>query len=598
MPKLPSSPLDEETKNSSSPKKPSWQSLKRFFPILTWLPNYNKKHLQGDIIAGLVVSIMLIPQGMAYAMLAGLPPQIGLYAAILPLFLYAIFGSSRSLAVGPVAIVSLMVATTLGQMGIAQQSPEYVMMAILLAFLSGTVLLVAGIFKLGVLSNFISHPVIAGFTSAAALIIGFSQFKHLLGISLERSHFVPAIIAQAASKVSEINILALVIAVISIASLLQKNRFKKWLLRKKLSDLTADAVSKAIPLFLVVFGTFFVWLFALDKTAGLKIVGEIPQQLPPLTMPNLDLTLISQLILPAILMSLIGFVESLSVAKSLAAKKREKINPDQELIGLGTANLASAFTGGYAVTGGFSRSVVNFSAGANTQLASILTASIIAIALLVFAPLLYFLPKAILASIIVVAVAGLVDFEPLRKAWRYSKRDGLVFITTFLAVSIIGVEKGISLGIALSLAFYLWRTSQPHMAIIGRVGESEHFRNQIRHDVTTYSDLLLIRIDENLYFANTSYLEQFLLEQIAQQKSLKHLILSMESVSSIDSSALETLEHLVILCKETGITVHFSEVKGPVMDELQRTDLITKHLKPGRVFLSNHEAVKTLHKAK
>ncbi len=567
-------------------------STRRFF-ILEWLFSYQKDYIASDILAGIIVAIMLLPQSIAYAMLAGLPPQSGLYAAIVPLLLYPLFGTSSSLAVGPVAIVSLMVASTLSPMA-ATGSAEYIMLALLLALMSGVILLIAGALRLGQFTNFISHPVIAGFTTAAALIIGFSQIKHLLGIDLERTSFIPSLIAQIYDNLTDINIVTLMIGFAAIALLLAKDIFRTVLVRVGLSPSLADLLSKGLPLVVVVAATLFTFTARLDLSYGISTVGAIPGGLPPLTSPVFDINILKQLLGPAVIIAIIGYVESLAVAKSLAAKRREVIDPNRELLGLGAANLGAAFTGGYPVTGGFSRSVVNFSAGARTQGAAIVTAFLIALFLLFLAPALYYLPKVILAAIILVAISNLIDFKSFFSAWRYNKADGLAFGVTFLAVLGLGVEMGIMLGIATSIGMYLWQTSHPHYAILGRIEGTEHFRNIKRHFVSFDDDTLILRIDENLYFANTAWLENKLLTEIALRKSLKHVILNLNSVSYIDSSALEGLESSIINLRASGVTLHFSEIKGPVLDRLAQTDLID-HLMPGRIFLTTHDATTALY---
>lgn len=567
--------------------------LGRFLPILNWITGYNRGDLASDGMAGLIVAIMLVPQGMAYALLAGLPPEVGLYASIVPLVFYGLLGSSRALAVGPVAIVSLMVATTLGEITEAGGA-GYVAGAVLLAFLSGAILLAMGLARLGFLVNFLSHPVISGFSSAAALVIGFSQLKHILGFEIPRSHLITETIAHAVTNLGQLNLVTAGIAVVSLALLLAfRSRVAGWVRRAGLSAAVADAVAKAGPLVAVLVTTVAVWLLALDQTAGVKIVADIPAGLPPLTMPGFDLALIQQLLPAAALISVVGFLESVSVAKSLASKRRQKIDADQELIALGAANIAASFTGGYPVTGGFSRSLVNFTAGAVTPMASIITAGLIALTVLLFTPLLYFLPKATLAAIIILAVANLIDFKTLREAWTYNKADAASLIATFFAVLTLGIEMGILAGAGLSIALYLWRTSRPHMAEVGRVGETEHFRNVLRHEVQTDPRILAVRVDESLYFANTAQLEDALLSRVAERPEIDHLVLIMSAVNFIDASALETLETLIERLRDSGVTLHMAEVKGPVMDRLERVHFL-ETLGSGRVYLSTHAAMKDL----
>ncbi len=567
--------------------------IAHYLPILDWLGNYRKSDLSGDLIAGLIVTIMLVPQGMAYAMLAGLPPQVGLYASVLPLILYALFGSSRTLAVGPVAMVSLMTASALaGLSGMENQMAG----ALILALASGLMLFVMGVARLGFLANFLSHPVISGFTSAAALVIGFSQLKHLLGMEIPRSHLLTDIIGFVIREAESANVTTVALGVGLVALLLLwRGPFGRLLLQAGMSPAWVGPLTKTGPLAVVILGAGLVWLFRLDVNAGVKIVGDIPAGLPSLNWHGIDLAMARDLLPAAGLIALVGFVESVSVAKALASKRRQKIDADQELRALGVANIGAAFSGGYPVTGGFSRSMVNFTAGANTGLAAIVTAILIALTLAFLTPLFHYLPKAALAAIIVVAVSGLVDFRSLFRTWRYNGLDGFSQLATFAAVLALGIEIGIMLGAALSIAFYLWRTSRPHMAIVGRVGETEHFRNILRHEVKTQPHILAFRVDENLYFANTRFLEDRLLAAVADHKRIEHLVLICSAINFIDASALESLENTVRSLGEAGVTVHLAEVKGPVMDKLEKTDFLDL-LGDGKVFLSTHDAIVKLEK--
>jgi len=569
--------------------------LRAFFPILEWLPQYNRQAFAGDALAGLIVAIMLVPQGMAYALLAGLPPEVGLYASIVPLIIYGLLGSSRSLAVGPVAIVSLMVASTLGNV-VENGTIDYVSGAVLLAFISGALLLVMGLARLGFLVNFLSHPVISGFTSAAALVIGFSQLKHLLGIEIPRSHLISDTLRDAIGQISEINSAALLIALMSLALLvLWKSSVPRMLATAGISRSILNPISKAGPLVVVLLTTLLVWNFGLHESHGVKVVTSIPAGLPPLTLPSLNVEIVRELLPAALLISIVGFLESVSVAKSLASKRRQKIDANQELIALGAANIGSSFTSGYPITGGFSRSLVNFTSGAITPLSSIITATLVGMTVLFLTPLLYFLPKATLAAIIVVAVASLVDTHSLKQAWTFNKADALSLVTTFVSVLTLGIEKGILVGAGLSIALYLWRTSRPHVAVVGRVGKTEHFRNVQRHSVNTDPKILAVRIDESLYFANSASLEDRLLAQVADSEQLEHLVLIMSAVNFIDASALETLESLIVKLRDAGVTLHLAEVKGPVMDRLNLIDF-KQTLGVGNIYLSTHEAILNLQK--
>jgi SulP family sulfate permease len=557
------------------------------------LIHYRPQDFVGDMMAGTIVAIMLVPQSMAYALLAGLPPQVGLYASILPLILYPLLGTSRVLAVGPVAIVSLLVASGLGELA-APGTSEYLTLAIALAFLAGTIQLVMGLAHLGFLVNWLSHAVISGFTSAAAIVIGVSQLKHLLGITIPSTESFFKLLGAIAAQLPQTNPVTLAIGLASVALLVYCNRYLgAWLLRHKVPAGLVVPITKSGPLLAVAVSTWLVWGLSLSERIGVKVVGTIPAGLPPLTLPVWRWADWQTLLPTALAITFVGFMESIAVAKSLASKRRQKIDADRELLGLGAANLGAAFTGGYPVTGGFSRSVVNFSAGANTGLASIVTALLIALTLLLLTPLFYFLPQAALAAIIVVAVAGLVDIGTLRWMWRYDKADAASAIVTFVAVLGIGIEQGILVGAAASLLLYLWRTSRPHMAVIGRVGDSEHFRNVLRHTVKTYPHILAVRVDESLYFANTKYLEDRLLRAIAEQPDVRHLVLVCSAINAIDASALETLENLLEELRDAGVALYLAEVKGPVMDRLQAIGFADK-LGRDRIFLSTHAAMLAL----
>jgi len=565
----------------------------RWLPAVGWLRSYQKEHLGGDVIAGTVVAIMLVPQAMAYAMLAGLPAQVGLYASILPLVLYALLGSSKTLAVGPVAIVSLLVANAIAEAGVADVVTA-MMMALTLAAMSGILLIALGIARLGFLVNFISHPVISGFTSGAAVVIGASQLKAVLGFSIPRSANIFETLSYAASHLSATNFVTLAIGLSAVALLLCWPRLIDVALKNtRLASSLRAALGRAGPLVAVLIGTLVVTGFSLNTRAAVEIVGAIPRGLPAIALPMFDLEVWRALLGPALLVVFVGFMESVAVAKTLASKRRQKIDPNQELIALGAANLGAGATGGYPVTGGFSRSVVNFTAGANTQLAAMITAGWILMTVILLTPLFYFLPRAVLAAVILVAVSTLIDVRALTKAWRYNKADAVALSVTFGIVLILGVEAGILTGMAISIALYLLRTSRPHIAVVGRVADTEHFRNIERHRVRTVPTILAIRVDESLYFANTRFLEDYLLAAVADADEVEHVVLIMSAVNFVDMSALESLETLMDELRDAGVTVHLAEVKGPVMDQFERSDLL-EHLAPGRVFLSTHDAIEAL----
>lgn len=569
------------------------RALRRYLPALQWLSRYRRQDLVGDFIAGIIVAIMLVPQGMAYALLAGLPPQVGLYASILPLFLYGLFGTSRTLAVGPVAIVSLLTATGLTPLA-EPGSAAYVQLALTLALLVGGLQALMGLLRLGFLVNFLSHPVLAGFTSAAAIIIGFSQVKHLLGIAMPRSEAFFAQVSAAAQNLGQTNLTTLALGAGSILGLLYfKSKLGKQLKQWGVPVSIAAPLTKSGPLVVVLLGTLLVWAFDLHTTAGVAIVGAVPAGAPPLTLPSRDLAAWEDLLPTALIISFVGYMESISVAKSLASKRRQKVDANQELVALGLANLGAAFTGGYPVTGGISRSIVNFAAGANSGLASIITASLIGLTVIFLTPLFYFLPQAALAAIIMVAVFNLIDVQTLRHVWRYNKADAASMLITFAAVLAIGVETGILIGMAAAMLLFIWRTSKPHAAIVGRLGQSEIYRNVRRHSVQTWPHVVAIRIDQSLYFANTKYLEDTILSTVAEQPAVKHLVLIGTAINFIDASALETLESLWQELHDAGVTLHLAAIKGPVMDRLQKTDFLD-HVGPEHIHLSTHDAMKAI----
>ena len=560
--------------------------LSRYLPILEWGRTYNRGVLTDDLMAAVIVTIMLIPQSLAYALLAGLPPVVGLYASILPLVLYAIFGTSRTLAVGPVAVISLMTASAAGAVA-DQGTAEYLEAAITLAMLSGVMLAILGLLRAGFLANLLSHPVISGFITASGILIATSQLKHILGVSAGGDNW-PEMLGSLASAMGETNIWTLAIGIPATLFLFWVRKGAKPALQKLgLPERAADMTAKAGPVVAVVLTILAVVAFDLGER-GVNLVGAIPQGLPPFAVPSTDLSLIEQLWVPALLISIIGFVESVSVAQTLAAKRRQRISPDQELIGLGAANVASAFSGGYPVTGGFARSAVNFDAGAQTPAAGAYTAAGIALATLFLTPLLYSLPIATLAATIIVAVLSLVDLKTPGQLWRYSKADFAAHIATIGITLLAGVELGVIAGVAVGLLLYLWRASRPHAAIVGRVPETEHFRNVERHNVFTVPHVLSIRIDEALTYLNARWLEEYVLEEVADRPAVRNVILMCSAVNEIDASGLESLEAINHRLGDGGIGLHLSEVKGPVMDRLKRTHFVDEL--NGKVFLTQDRA--------
>ncbi len=564
--------------------------LRRTLPILDWGRRYDRGTLTNDLIAAVIVTVMLVPQSLAYAMLAGLPPQIGLYASMLPLVAYMVFGTSRTLAVGPVAVISLMTAAAISQIA-EPGSPEFVAMAAALAFLSGLMLVLMGVFRLGFLAGLLSRPVISGFITASGILIAVSQLKHILGVQAG-GNTLPDMLAGLYHARHGVNFYALAVGVGTVVFLLfVRSRLKGLLLRLGLGRSLAELLVRLGPIAAIVVTIAVAVVFDLGAR-GVPLVGAIPQGLPPLALPDLSLATLTTLAGPALLLSVVGFVESISIAQTLAAKRRQRIVPNQELIGLGVANLASGLSSGYPVTGGFARSVVNFDAGAETPAAGFYTAIGIALVTLFLTPFLAHLPQATLAATIIIAVLSLVDIAAIRRVYAYSRPDFIAICATILVTWIWGVEIGVVAGVVVSLALHLQRTSRPHMAIVGQMPGTEHFRNVARHQVITDASVLGLRIDESLYFGNCHYLEDTILKMVAERPAVRHLVLMCPAVNSIDSSALESLDEINRRLGEAGVSLHLSEVKGPVMDRLQRSDFLSKLT--GRVFLSQMEAVRAL----
>jgi SulP family sulfate permease len=547
------------TKNHDSNNKPN---MKNFLPILEWLPKYNKTLFKGDLAAGLTVGVMLIPQGMAYAMLAGLPPIYGLYASIFPLIIYAIFGTTRQLAVGPVAMDSLLVAAGVGAIATAG-SAEYIALAILLAFMVGVILFVMGIFRLGFLVNFLSRPIISGFTSAAALIIASSQLKHLLGLKLESTTYLYETLIGVGKNIGQTNLITLAIGVgaIVVLKLIKKHK-------------------PAFPsqLAVVILGIGVVWGLGLaDK--GVKIVAEVPEGLPAFGIPAITVENLQTLLPIAITIALIAFMEAISVGKAIQAKHKDfEIDPNQELIALGLANMVGSFFKSFNVTGGFSRSAVNDEAGAKTGMAGVISAALIVLTLLFLTPLFYYLPTAVLGAIIIVAVLGLINIRMVKYLWLTDRADFAMLVATFFGTLFLGMQWGVLVGIGLSLLVLLVKTTRPHYAVMGKIPNEPHYKNVQRFpDLEIADDTLIIRFDAGLYFANIGYFKEVIKKHIKEKgDQLKAFFLDADSINNIDSSAVYALEEIVDECRDQGIKFYIIAVKGPVRDVLSKTKLMDK----------------------
>ena len=555
--------------------------LKKYLPILDWLPNYKKKNLSGDLSAGLTVGIMLIPQGMAYAMLGGLDPIHGLYAVTIPILLYAIFGTSRQLAVGPVAMVSLLTAAGIG--ALSPSSPEqYLLYALTLAFMIGVIQFGMGILRFGFFVNFLSHPVINGFTSAAAIIIGLSQIQHLLGINLPRSEYLQDILVNIVENISTTNWVAFAIGIGGIIIIKFGKKIHK---------------SLPTPLLAVVFGILLVWGFGLTDY-GVSILGEVPSGLPGVSSPSFSMDTWSILLPIAVTISLVSFAESFAVAKIIQGKhKNYKLDANQELIGLGMANFGAAFFMGLPVTGGFSRTAVNDQSGAKTALASIISVALIIITLLFLTDLFFYLPKSILAAVVIVAVSGLIDFKTPKLLWKTDKTDFLLLLITFISTLTLGIVVGILIGMALSLGAVLYKASRPHMAKLALVPNTNIYRNTSRFkELVENKDELFIRIDGQIYFANVSFIQKRIEAwEIEKSEALKKVVLNFESVISIDSSGAHEIEEWILNWHRRGIQVAISGARGPVRDILVKWNMIEK-LGEEYVFINMSDAVSFLNK--
>ena len=571
---------------------PRW--LKSRVPALEWLAHYERRHLRGDALAGVIVATLLIPQAMAYALLAGLPPQVGLYASLLPLAVYALLGSSRYLSVGPSALLSLLIVTQVAALA-EPGSPRYLAFAMATALIAGVMQIAMGAGRLGVLTNFLSQPVLSGFTSAAAFHIALSQVKHLLGVPIPRTDYLYELLGKLAQAVPQTHWPTVVISAASVLLLLAfqyllPRVLARW---KTFPSALEHSLAKSGPIVAVIVGTVIVAAFHLGARYGVRIIGEIPSGLPKFAFPALAASDFLPLIPLAFAISFIGFLENISIGKALAAKRRQKVDSNQEFIALGAANLAAGVTGGYPVSGSFARSTVNFTAGANTGLASLVTVAVVGLAALFLMPLFHHLPQAVLATIIIIAVTRLMDFGMPRRLWRYSKADAAALVVTFIGVLAVGITKGILIGVASTIILHLWRTSRPHMAVVGRVPKTGHFRNVQRHEVQTLPHVLLLRIDESLTFANTKYIEDFVLCAVAERPQLRHFVLICNAINFIDASALETLTDLHNRMQDAGVELYLAEIKGPVMDRLADTDFL-EQLGAERVFLTTNAVYEKL----
>ncbi|MDZ7684664.1 MAG: sulfate permease [Gammaproteobacteria bacterium] len=566
--------------------------LQHFLPVLEWAPKYSAVMLRRDAIAGLIVLFITVPQVIAYAFLAGLPPAAGLYAAVVALIGYAAFGSSRTLAVGPTAIIAMMTleaASRLAEPGGA----GYAVVAMQLAMVTGVLLIVLRILNFGAVISFLSHAVVTGFITAAALLIIANQLPLMIGIGSAGATDVVSLGEHLVASFESMNPVTLTISLVSVALLLWcRFALGKLLDRTGLSQAWVSSLVRSAPMYAVIGGTAIVAALSLDIHHAVAVVGALPSELPSLEVVSLSVARVQELLPSALLIAMVVFMESTSVGTVVASKRREKIEPNQELVGLGVANIGASLAGGLPVAGSFARTVVNFSSGAVTPVASLVTALLIVVTLMAFTPLFFYLPKAVLSAIIVISALQLIDVVAIRKIFAFNAIDAVTFSFTFLAVLTLGVELGIVVGILISFLLLIRASSKPHIAVVGRWEDTEHFRNVLRHDVNTSDKVLAVRIDESLYFVNTRYIETFLLNSVADSPEIEHVLLICTATNFIDSAGLEMLEELSDNLSEIGVTLHLSEVKGPVMDRLKETDFYARM--KGRVFFTTDIAMREL----
>lgn len=553
--------------------------LRRHLPILSQLQGYEGRQIKGDVLAGLTTAVMLIPQAMAYAMLAGLDPIIGLYASTLPLAIYSLLGTSRQLAVGPVAMVSLLVASGVGAVAGADQPGQWAALAALLMLMVGLMQWGMGLLRVGFLVKFLSHPVIAGFTSAAAIIIGTSQLGQVMGVKLAQSHYVHETLIEAARRLGEINPLTLGISVATMVVLTVLKR-----------------LSPAFPRFLlvVVLGTLAVWGLGLHEQ-GVAIVGAVPQGLPSPAMPPLRWESFTALLPSAVTIALVGFMESISVAKAFARQHGDEVDADQELKALGLANVAGAFFQAYPVTGGFSRTAVNAQAGARSGLAGLVTSAAVAITLLFLTPLFHFLPKGVLAAIILTAVIGLIEVKEARHLWHVSRPDLALMGLTFVATLGLGIEQGILAGVAASVLWFVWSMSKPHVAVLGRLPGTEIYRNVHRYkEARCTPGVLALRIDAPLFFANTAFLKRTLIDLEGQlEQPLRNLVIDAKVIASVDAQGVTVLGEMLDEYGRRGVQVWLSGVRGPVRDVLGHAGLLDR-IGPEHVVERVYDAIRQI----
>lgn len=559
--------------------------------MLSWARGYRLPDFRADLGAGIIVFFLTLPQAVAYAFLAGLPAEAGLYAATLALVTYAIFGSSRTLAVGPTAIIAMMTLEAVSALA-EPFSAQYLEIAVKLTFMTGVVLLLLRVLNFGAVISFLSHGMVTGFVTGAALLIMANQLPSLLGVTASGGPSLDLVVIHVSAAIESINLTTLLISSGALGLLF----FCKYGLRPILSRLDVpekwtEGAIRLAPMYVVLLGILVVWKFGMTAQ-GVAVVGSIPASLPSLSWVGLSVAEVIMLLPSALLLAMLIFMEGTSVGTAVASKRRQKINPNQELVGLGMSNVGSALGGGFPVSGSFARTIVNSTSGAVTPVASLVTAALVVTVLLAFTPLIYHLPQAVLSAIILLSAVQLIDMQGIKRIFSFNTIDAITFSLTFIVVLALGVKIGITFGILISFILLIRASSRPHIAVVGRWQGSEHFRNVLRHDVATSPKVLAVRIDESLYFVNTRYVETFVLNHVADSKEIEHVLLIFSAVNFVDSSGLEMLELLSESLSEVGVTLHLSEVKGPVMDRLKDTAFYERM--KGKVFFTTDIAMKEL----
>ena len=551
--------------------------MNKIFPILDWLPNYKISFLRGDILAGFTIGIILIPQGIAYAIIAGLPPIYGLYTALIPQLIYTIFGTSRQLSTGPTALDSLIIAAGVSTLAVLG-SENYVTIVFLLTLMVGCIQFIVGIFKLGFIVNFLSKPVLTGFVTAAALIIALSQFKDLLGLDISRSNHIQTIFTNLFEKSREINLTTFFLGTVSILIILGLKR-----------------IHNKIPshLLIVILGILVMKWFG-NYLTDVEIVKDIPKGLSPFIIHNFDISLIQKLMPIALTLAFTGFLQGISIAKALDEEEIDsRLKPNKELIALGLGNAIGSFFGSYTFTGSFSRSAINKESGAHTALANVVAALFILITILFLTPIFYYLPKTVLAAIIITAVLGMIKIKDIQFLWKTNKKDFVMMLVTLIVTLTVGIKEGIIIGVMVSIFAVIYQTSRPHMAVLGKVPNTTHFyRNKERFkDLEIHNEFLIIRFDSQLYFANTNYFKETLDKLVYQKgEELKLIIIDAEVISNIDSSGIATLNELLRKYNARGIKIFFTSIKGPVRDAFSKSGL-SETIGAENCFMSIQEAV-------